>query len=238
MICSNDTASMSRLPAIVLSLGVALLALPLTACASFFYRAEAIEGWVVDAESGKPIQGVIVVAHWRLVGGGEGGTPVNELNILESVTDQNGRYSFPAWGPRFALTGRLESASPEILMFKQGYRYKGLRNTWHPDMDTSRSEWDKKTVKLDPFTGTLEQYAQHLSSLSSDLWTTGYGVGDHWGDYCGWKAFPNMLRALDKLDEEIKPLRSFWSTVAARLRANDTKLRSAGCGTVADLLGK
>ncbi len=123
-------------------------------------------------------------------------------------------------------------------MFKKGYKFQRLINNWYRGRDTSKSDWDKKTVKLEPFSGTLEQYAQQLSSLSSDLWTTGYGVGDHWGDPCGWKSFPNMLRALDKLDEEIKPLRLMWRTVSARFRDNDSKLRSTGCGSVADLLGK
>jgi hypothetical protein len=224
-----------------LAFGVVLLWLPLTAHA-FIYGAEAIEGWVTDAETGKPIEGVIVVAHWQIKGGLEGGTPINELKILETVTDQSGRYFFPAWGPKFSflsgIFGSLLSESPEILMFKQGYKYLGVMNYTYRDRNFSESDWNKKTVKLEPFAGTLEQYAQHLSSLSSDLWTTGYGVGDHWGDYCGWKSFPNMLRALDKVDEEIKPLRVMWSTVTARLRINDAKLRSAGCGTVSELLGK
>lgn len=233
---NRDTAirSIGRLFA---ALGVAALWMPLASYA-LVYSAEAIEGWVIDAETGKPIEGVIVLAHWQLKGGFEGGTPVNELKILESVTDKGGRYSFPAWGPKFALMGQLRSASPEILMFKRGYKFQRLNNNWYRDRDTSTSDWNKKTVKLEPFAGTLEQYAQHLSSLSSDLWTTGYGVGDHWGDYCGWKSFPNMLRAMDELDKEIKPLRLMWSTVTADLRLADAKLRAAGCGSVADLLGK
>ena len=102
-----------------------MLGLPPSACASFpfFYRAEAIEGWVADAETGMPLEGVIVVGHWRLKGGFEGGNPVAELKILESVTDQGGRYSFPAWGPKFALMGNLTSESPELLFFKRGYMY-------------------------------------------------------------------------------------------------------------------
>jgi hypothetical protein len=230
-------ASTRRLFAV---LGVAALWMPLPSY-GLIYSAEAIEGWVISAETGKPIDGVIVVAHWRLKGGLEGGTPVNELKILEAVTDQNGRYSFPAWGPKFALSGlfgSLLSESPQILMFKRGYKYLGLMNYTYRDSNASKSDWNKKTVKLEPFTGTIEQYAQHLSGLNSDLWTTGYGVGDHWGDPCGWKSFPNMLRALDPLDKEIEPLRLGYRTVAAQLRSNDSKLRSAGCGTVADLLGK
>lgn len=222
---------------VFVALGLTLLWSPPALCA-VTYKADAIEGWVVDAGTDSPLEGVIVVAHWQLRGGIEGGTPIRELKILESVTDQNGRYSFPSWGPEFALTGALESESPAILMFKQGYKFQRLMNQWRPDLDTSKSEWNGKTVKLVRFTGTLKQYAEHLSGLNSDLWIVGHAVGEYSGDPCGWRSFPNMLRAMDKFDEEIKPLRLWDNTVAAQLRANDSKLRSAGCGSVADFLGK
>src|SRR5437879_13266059 len=98
-------------------LGALLLGLLLSACHSltFFYSAEAIEGLVVDAETSKPLEGVIAVGHWRLNGGFEGGTPIGELQILEAVTDPNGRYSFPAWGPTFASAGYLDECSPKIF---------------------------------------------------------------------------------------------------------------------------
>src|SRR5260221_2733138 len=114
-----------------IALGIALVSAPLSSYAFIFYNAEAIEGWVADAETGKPIEGVIVVAHWRLEGGLEGGTPIDELKILETVTDRNGRYSFPAWGPQVAFSGffgSLRSESPEILMFKKGYKFQRLIN--------------------------------------------------------------------------------------------------------------
>jgi len=223
-----------------LTLAAALLCLPLSACSAmtFFYSAEAIEGWVVDADTGKPLEEVIVVAHWRLKGGFEGGTTIRELQIFESVTDRDGRYAFPAWGPRFALSGNLKSPSPSILFFKQGYKFLGVDNNWYPGRDMSKSDWNGKTVKLERFNGTLVEYAQHLWGLNNDLWTAGYAVGHRAGDYCGWKSFPNMLRAMDELEVKLKPLRLMNRTVAASLRAADKQLLAAGCGTVSDLLGK
>src|SRR5579859_732097 len=173
------------------TLSVALLLLPLSACASFsfFYSAEAIEGWVVDAETNKPLEGVIVVAHWQLKGGFEGGNPVGELKIFETTTDQGGHYSFPSWGPKFALIGHLKSESPEILLFQKGYKFRALSNNWSPGSDTSKSDWDKKTVALERFKGTLEEYAKHLDLLNDWLWTFGHAHGDP----CGWESFPKML---------------------------------------------
>src|SRR5882762_1362276 len=190
-------------------LGTLLLGLPLSACHSltFFYSAEPIEGWVADAEMGRPLEGVIVVAHWQLQGGFEGGTPIKELQISEAVTDPDGRYSFPGWGLKFALSGHLRSESPAIILFKQGYQFRRLNNEWFEGRDPTKSDWNKKTVKLERFAGTLKEYAQHMWQFNDSLWIAGYAVGDHSGDPCGWKSFPNMLRAMDKLDEELKPLR-------------------------------
>jgi hypothetical protein len=229
---------MSRSSALFLALGAPLL----TACNSigpfaFIYSADPIEGWVTDAETGTALEGVIVVAHWRLNGGFEGGTPIRELQIFETLTDQNGRYSFPAWGPKFALSGHLDQ-SPEILLFKRGYKFRRLNNDWYMDRNTSRSQWNKKTVKLEPFTGTLDQYSQHLWGLNDALWITGHAVGYHSGDFCGWKSFPKMLKAMDDLRKELEPLHISGRSVASQLRSNDAQLRAAGCGTVTDLIGK
>jgi hypothetical protein len=217
------------------ALGFALLLAPQPSHA-FFYSAEAIEGWVVDAESGKPLEGVIVVAHWQLQGGFEGGTPVNELNILEATTDQNGRYSFPAWGPKFALMGKLRSESPEILMYKQGYKFQRLLSDWHPNMDTSKSDWNRKTIKLERFSGTLALYAESLTSLSRFLWTAGVRVGEHSGSSCGWKSFPRMLRALDRLEAEFRTARVARGTIVSDLKMNSALLASKGCGKVSEVL--
>lgn len=219
------------------ALGAVLLVLPLSAC-GFIYHAEEIEGWVVDAETGKPLEGVIVVAHWQLraTSLAGGGPAIRELQIYETVTDRNGRYFFPAWGPKFAVQGELGGASPALLYFKPGYKFLGLDNEWYRGMDTTKSDWDKKTVKLEPFKGTLAEYAEHLSSRSSTLWVVGFEVGDHSGDYCGWKNFPRLLRALDELDAKFRAAGIVQGTVVSRLKANDNLIREKGCGSVLDAL--
>lgn len=213
------------------------LGLPLSAFA-FVYRAAAIDGWVADAETGKPLEGVIVVAHWQLKGGLEGGTPVDELQIYETMTDEKGRYHFPGWGPKFALSGRLYSESPELLFFKPGYRWLGVSNDWYRGRDTSTSDWNGKTVKLEPFKGTPLEYDKHLSSLNGSLWTIGFSVGRHSGDYCGWKAFPQMLRSIDKQYGEFERLGIRHSNVVSDLRSNDSRLQAAGCGSVDEFLSR
>ena len=129
---------------------------PLQAC-GMQYSAEAIEARVVDAETNKPIEGVIVVAHWQLYGGLHP-DDAGELTILETVTDKAGRFHFPAWGPKFA-NARLAWMDPEILLFKSGFKYERIANELIfaalSDMGPSlrRSRWNGKTIKMEKFGG-------------------------------------------------------------------------------------
>lgn len=70
-----------------------------TAYAQLTFTAEAINGEVVDEETGQPLAGVIIVAKWTvdesLVGRNN-----DLLNVLETVTDKDGNYNFPTWGPK------------------------------------------------------------------------------------------------------------------------------------------
>ena len=216
--------------------GMLVQCLLLSAC-GFMYHAEAIEGRVMDSQTEKPLEGVIVVAHWQLMGGFEGGVPIKQLQIFEATTDQNGRYQFPAWGPKFAVIGHLGSQSPRILMFKPGYKYLGLDNQWYEGRDSSKFDYNKKTVKLDPFKGTPAKYAEHLSSLSSSLWSIGFDIGYHSGDYCGWRSFPQMLRALNRLEAEFRSARVVEGTVVSSFKSNDKILKEKGCGSILEVIG-
>lgn len=84
----------------ILMLGYALVGLP--ACASPYpshYSAEAIEAKVIDADTKKPIEGVIVTASWQLLGGMEGSLPIGQMQVMETQTGSDGVFRFPAWGP-------------------------------------------------------------------------------------------------------------------------------------------
>ena len=155
--------------------------LPLQAC-SMSYRAEPIEAWVVDSDSGRPVEGTIVTANWELEEGTPGGNrPAGQLMIMETVTDGKGRFYFPAWGPKstpLAVPGPFSSAphlvnlDPQILMFKPGYKWVALANYPVTDYNKSsvrKSEWNGKTIKIERFKGSPAEYAKHLRFLSGSL---------------------------------------------------------------------
>ena len=166
------------------------------------YQAEPIEGWVVDAETGKPLQGVNIAASWELMSGGMAVIPVGSIMLMETVTDVKGRYAFPAWGPLPRNQGVLMEESPRLAFFKTGYRGASRINDYAEPRygdRTQRSDWNGKTIKLELFKGSFAEYADHLS-----LWKINLGGFRH-NEPCGWKKMPQMILALTDLR------RSFWA---------------------------
>lgn len=166
------------------------------------YSAEAIELTVVDAETGQPLEGVNIVAHWELDDryADDPGVPINmgghkrQLMILEQVTDKQGHCVFPAWGPTPRPAGWiLTFFDPELLVFKSGYDYEPLSNQAQSKFNEApvrRSDWNKKAVKLKK-DGPLSKFS--LRALEGRLSFAFYGPG-----ICQWKKIPRMLVALDQ----------------------------------------
>lgn len=118
----------------ILFFSILFTMLPLTACAymPLRYSADRIGGIVVDAETDQPIEGAVVIAHWNVtkmhLALGDIGYPSGRnLVWLEAVTDKEGKYLIPAWGPKFVSP--LESMSgrdSHLAIFKSGYWLKPL----------------------------------------------------------------------------------------------------------------
>jgi len=106
-------------------IGLLLAALTVTACGSPWYTAEPIEAWVVDAETGAPIEGAVVTANWQLVAPSldTGGRKLRQLEVMETRTDKNGRFYFPGFTKINFTLDELRDEDPQILIFKSGYRY-------------------------------------------------------------------------------------------------------------------
>jgi hypothetical protein len=177
----------------------AILALP--ACLGpILYSAKEIRGQIVDEQTGQPIEGVIVVAQWVLYQAGLGhGGHNGRLHVYETVTDKDGRYFIPAWGPKpHPPMTELLRRDPEILIFKSTYDPQSHYNSVTSENSVRVSDWDGKVVKLKKFQGTLESYALAIRiGISGSL--SSQGASD-------WKSFPRMVLALDAEDRRLKSL--------------------------------
>lgn len=198
------------------------------------YSAEAIESWVIDADTKKPIEGVIVVAHWQLLAGMEGSTPVGQMEILETVTDKNGKFTFPAWGPKPRKKGYLRGEDPQILLFKPGYEHRMLHNTVRSKVNYSpvrRSEWNGRRVELKPFKGTMEQSVERFNSLNRELDM----LVSQLPEECYWKKIPRMVVAMKQQREKLeKEGARYPYSIDQRLSSSDQYFRERGgvdCGS-------
>ena len=155
---------------------VVVLATSLQGCGDLYYTAAPIEAWVVDAETGAPIEGAVVTANWQLVAFGfdTGGRKQGQLEVMETVTDKNGRFYFPGF-TKLNLSGNaLGEADPQILIFKPGYRHIRATNQYPIGQEESqgprrRSSIIGQRLKMQPAGDSVKEYASNLGFLGSDL---------------------------------------------------------------------
>jgi hypothetical protein len=125
------------------------------------YVAKPIEGRVVDKETGQPVQGAVVVAQWILATPPEG-EEKDYFVVIETVTDAEGRYRIPGWGPQVRPRSRwLDKYDPAIEVFKPGYWPEGLANrpagvVGAPGINPRGTKvreayWNGKDIELIPF---------------------------------------------------------------------------------------
>ncbi len=119
-----------------------------------------ITGKVIDAATGKPIEGAIVVAQWTKKRGWLGEQQRELHKIIETLTDKEGKFS---------LSGTVGFVldPPEMIIYKEGYI------PWRNDMIfpsgniVKNHEWNNNgTYKLDVFTDqyTIVQLRNFIDS--------------------------------------------------------------------------
>lgn len=213
----------------VAGVGLGLLLLAMTGCISapWRYSAEPIEGRIIDKETRAPIEGVVVVAQWILQRPPEG-HEAERWVVIEAVTDVEGRYKIPGWGPKWRPWWRwLEAADPMLELFKPGYWPRGLYNH-HPesgslqsinpdDATVRKSFWNGKKIELWPFKIGVELQKQFDTKhghaypldhiLTAKEWVDQINFTQNnvdWGGLGGswseedWLKIKNLVQMIDK----------------------------------------
>ena len=154
-----------------------VVATGLQACGDLYYTAAPIEAWVVDADTGAPIEGAVVTANWQLIAFGfdTGGRKQGQLEVMETVTDKNGRFQFPGF-TKLNLSGNaLGEEDPQILIFKPGYRHIRATNQYPIGEEESQGPRRRASIigqrlKMQPAGDDVKKYANNLGFLGSSLW--------------------------------------------------------------------
>ena len=150
------------------------------------YIAKGVEGRIVDADTGRPLPGVVVVGEWPKEGGLFHPTTLGFFALQETVSDADGRYAIPGWGPRLRGRGTPQYYRPGLRFFKAGYVNHRLNNVFPGSQwdVVLRSDWDGKTVPLqrrrdgvrsvegwDPTVRDFDDYLDMLEMMHIDLRT-------------------------------------------------------------------
>jgi hypothetical protein len=154
----------------------------------------------VAAPDGKPIAGAIVVVTWtieKFISGGPGA----QAALAEVVTDKDGWFHIPSWGPRLVTGGWIRVDEPTVRVFKPGFipailqNYEGVPMRAADKIISLRLQ--DQTIVLQPFHGTLLEYEAALKPLvrSLDHIYSGGGVSK----FCYWRETPRVLLALQDL---------------------------------------
>ena len=203
------------------------------------YSAKPIAGQVVDADTGQPLEGAIVIAIWELYTGFnyENDILAGQLHVAEVLTDKAGYYHIEGWGPEWRPSKKyLSHNAPLLVVFKEGYDFFARGNSYESIFKDTRykwiqeSSWNRETIKLKKFEGNLEEYGDRLWRLSSNfnsLLKFYFGA-----ERCAWKKIPHMILVFDKYDEKLQK-----EKISSVLVPDLEHLTGDGsCGTKADFL--
>lgn len=120
-------------------------------------------GRVVDAESGRPIEGVVVVARWEWLTYDPGNlhrgpSYVNAgqaVHVGEAITDGSGGFAIAGWGPKYRVGGTLAENLPRVFAFKAGYE----------PLQVDGPTVSPLSLRLRKFAGEPKQYAALIAAF-------------------------------------------------------------------------
>ncbi len=105
----------------LLHVGVIIIVLICTSCASFCRIDGPYEGKVVDADTKQPLEGVVVLGVWNKVYPNVAGSTSEFFDSVELRTDNNGEFKIPGKG--LLMFSNLDEM--DVVIFKSGYEMLG-----------------------------------------------------------------------------------------------------------------
>lgn len=116
------------------------------------------EGRVIDADTGEPIEGVVVLGVWYKETPTPAGAVSSYYDARETVTDKNGEFEIPGMGLKILST----VAPMNVLIFKAGYEY--IDASWVSfkidEMLKKKITWEGKTAIIPLRKLTMDERSQ------------------------------------------------------------------------------
>jgi len=170
-------------------------------------------GTIVDQETGKPIPNAVVMMRWpRISGGYTGSNTVGAIEVSESVTDGEGRYSIAGWSKgkdEIFEGGFVYKTSPEMVIYAPGYWPQIKRNSTYTMDPTEAAKRQKKSInilqngevwKADWNGEAIELEPTHSNSWDFEEWRKYHSViksymSVYYMPQCPWVKIPNYYLA-------------------------------------------
>jgi len=179
--------------------------LTLSGCIAVIHSEDAYDITITDAESGKPVSGVVMIALWGNWGYGmEGGTYHGAAKVMDAVSDANGRVHFPSWGPSILVTSYVLDTDPQLVVYKTGYQ---LQVTNKYNLLYHRGGFAHKgAIQLRRNNDSYAAILKNSQNLYEELRREETGM-------CDWENMPNLMimQVEDKINynknkQELPPL--------------------------------
>ena len=124
-----------------------------------------ITGIVVDAETGQPIEGAVILVEWTKVEGIIGMTHTESYKVVEVVTDKEGKASIEGVSSYFV-------SMPRVTVYKKGYvawNNEFIFPDWKKRTDF---KWENNYIfKLEKFKPEYS-YDKHISFIRASMGMT------------------------------------------------------------------
>ncbi len=196
------------------------------------YSSLPIIAHVIDKDTGQPLEGVIIVARWKVERTAVQSKTTGQLMVAEAVTNVEGEFRIPAWGPRpTSIIDRVTATAPELLLFKSGY--ESLRVTNKVDGSNFaapiiQSQWNGKTIKLKKFIGSDQEWAKQVRIIDTSI-----DFAFQYQD-CSWKYIPRMIVAIHREEREFAKKQTPNNVTTLENRERNATL--AKCGSIQEFL--
>lgn len=208
-----------------------VLCLGLSACGItpvLKYSGAPISGRVLDARTGAPLEGAVVLATWKISGCcATVQAPARQrvVAVSEALTDAQGKYRIEAWGPIDRPLGyeRVAGFDPMISVFKPQYEPAPLMNvSWQSgspinDFATStlQSIHDGQDIRLMPYgEDVVRKLATFAAVLDGNALEADEDTRLRSGNAIRQHVMSMQRRSVSMLDAELRRLgRPYdWST--------------------------
>ena len=155
-----------------------------------YYRSDRLAANVVDVETGRPVEGALVVVEWEIEKPLLHGHDRRTLHSVQVVTDRNGVFQTEAWDAKYAgVLWKMSATYPRALVLKNGYEMESASNfslafggfqcpgskfarispgITHAS-STVVSSWNGCQIAIKRFNGEPNEYASRVSWVQQSL---------------------------------------------------------------------